>query len=140
MVAVGFTTATAAAVRGSAPEGFEPLQFLVVPVFDLILFVGFLTMAVLRRREKEAHKRFMLLAYTAIMPAAFGRLPGMSVPVALLISFVPAVLGLVYDRWSRGRISPIYWWGIALLYLSLPGRLWFATTPIWRTFAESVTR
>lgn len=140
MVAIGYRTAIAAAIRGSAPPDFEPLQFLVVPVFDLVLFVGFLTAAVLRRREKEAHKRLMLLAYTAIMPAAFGRIPGMNVPVALLMSFVPAVFGAIYDRWSRGRVSPIYWWGIALLYLSLPGRLGFANTPVWRAFAEYVTR
>jgi hypothetical protein len=142
MTIVGVMTAIAAARRGSAPPGFEPLVFLVVPVFDIVLFVGFITMAVLRRGEKEAHKRLMLLAYVAIMPAAVARLPGMIAlgPAGFMIAFLPAVAGAVYDRWSRGRVSPVYWWGIALLYLSLPGRLAFANTPVWRAIAEYVMR
>ena len=55
MVAVGLPTAFAAAARGSTVPGIEPLVFLVVPVFDMVLFAGFVTAAVLRRREKEAH-------------------------------------------------------------------------------------
>lgn len=143
MVAVGLPTAFAAAARGSAPTGMEPLVFLVVPVFDLILFVGFVTAAVLRRREKEAHKRLMLMAYAAIFPAAVGRLPGMASlgPAGVFgFAFAPALLGAIYDRWSRGRVTPIYWWGIAILYLSIPGRLAVASTPMWRAFAEFVTR
>ena len=143
MVAVGLPTAFVAAARGSAPIGMEPLVFLVVPVFDLILFVGFVTAAVLRRREKEAHKRLMLMAYAAIFPAAVGRLPGMAAlgPAGVFgFAFAPALLGAAYDRWSRGRVTPIYWWGIAILYLSIPGRLAVASTPVWRAFAEFVTR
>ena len=143
MVAVGLPTALVAAARGSAPIGMEPLVFLVVPVFDLILFVGFVTAAVLRRREKEAHKRLMLMAYAAIFPAAVGRVPGMAAlgPAGVFgFAFAPAILGAIYDRWSRGRVTPIYWWGLAILYLSIPGRLAVASTPVWRAFAEFVTR
>lgn len=143
MVAVGLPTAFAAAVRGSAPAGLEPLVFLVVPVFDLVLFVGFYSAAVLRRRDKEAHKRLMLLAYCSILPAAVGRLPGVVLlgPAGIFgLAFLPALAGAIYDRWSRGRVTPIYWWGIAILYLSIPGRLGIAMTPPWRAFAEFVTR
>ena len=56
------------------------------------------------------------------------------------LAFLPAVAGAIYDRWSRGRVTPIYWWGIAILYLSIPGRLGVAATPLWRSFAEYVTR
>ena len=143
MVAVGLPTAVAAAVRGSAPAGLEPLVFLVVPIADLVLFAGFLSMAVWRRREKEAHKRLMLLAYASIMPAPVGRLPGVIAlgPLGIFaLAFIPVLAGAVYDRWSRGRVSPIYWWGIAILYLSVPGRLALAATPMWRAFAEWATR
>ena len=143
MVAVGLPTAFAAAARGSAPAGFDPRVFLVVPVFDLVLFAAFFTAAVLRRREKEAHKRLMLLAYASILPAAVGRLPGVVLlgpPGIFGLAFLPAIAGAVYDRWSRGRVTPIYWWGIAIRYLSIPGRLAVASTPVWRAFAEFVTR
>jgi hypothetical protein len=143
MIAVGLPTAIAAAKRGSAPAGLEPLVFLVVPVFDLLIFAGFYIAAVLRRREKEAHKRLMLMAYCSIIPASVGRVPGMILlgPAGLFaFAFLPAVAGAIYDRWSRGRVTPIYWWGIAILYLSIPGRLGLAYTPVWRSFAEFVTR
>jgi hypothetical protein len=143
MVAVGLPTAFAAAARGSAPPGVPPLVFLVVPVFDILLFTGFVTAAVIRRREKEAHKRLMLLAYCAILPAAVGRIPGVAmlgIPGLFALSFLPAVLGACYDRWSRGRVTPIYWWGIAALYLSIPVRLAVSATPPWMAFAEFVTR
>jgi hypothetical protein len=142
MVAVGLPTAFAAAARGSAPAGFDPLVFLVVPFFDLVLFAAFFTAAFLRRRDKEAHKRLMLLAYVSIIPAAVARLPGMVAlgPIAFAAAFLPSVMGAIYDRWSRGKVSPIYWWGIAVLYVSIPGRLAIAATPVWRAFAEFVTR
>ncbi len=143
MIAVGLPTAFAAAARGSAPPGMEPQVFLVVPVADLVLFGGFLAAAVLRRRDKELHKRLMLMAYCSIIPAAVGRLPGVIVlgpPVLFGLAFLPAIAGAVYDKWSRGRVTPIYWWGIAILYLSIPGRLGIAMTPQWRAFAEFVMR
>jgi len=143
MVPVGLATAFAAAARGSAPAGIEPHVFLVVPVFDIVLFAGFVTAALWRRCEKEVHKRLMLLAYVAIIPAAVGRLPGVVMlgPIGLFVlAFTPAIAGAAYDRWSRQRVSPIYWWGIAILYLSIPGRLALSATPVWEAFARYVTR
>ena len=143
MVFVGLTAAFAATTRGSALPGLDAVTSLVVPVADIALFVGFVSAAVWRRREKDAHKRLMLLAYCAIFPAAVGRLPGVVSlgPLGVFgLSFLPVIFGAVYDRWSRGRVSSIYWWGIAALYLSIPGRLAVASTPAWRAFAEWVTR
>lgn len=143
MLATGLPTAFAAAARGSAPAGLEPLVFLVVPVFDVGIFAAFFMAAFLRRREKEAHKRLMLLAYCSIIPAAVGRVPGVMLlgPAGLFaLAFLPAVAGAIYDKWSRGRVTPIYWWGIAILYLSIPGRLLVAETPLWQAFAKFVTQ
>lgn len=143
MVAVGLATAFAAAARGSAPPGIAPLVFLVIPVFDIVLFAGFVLAAVVRRREKEAHKRLMLLAYVSIIPAAVGRLPGVLPlgPIGLFVlAFMPAIAGAAYDYWSRQRVSSIYWWGIAILYLSIPGRLALSATPAWIAFADYMTR
>ena len=76
MIVVGAMTAIAAARRGAAPPGAESLSFLVVPLMDLVLFAIFVTSAVLRRRDKETHKRLMLLAYVSIIAAGVARLPG----------------------------------------------------------------
>ena len=141
MSVIGLMTAFAAARRGSAPPGLDPLTFMAVPVFDIVLFVGFVTAAVLRRKEKEAHKRLMLLAYSAIIGAAVARLPGILAlgPPGFTLSFLPVVGAAVYDYWSRGRVSSIYWWGIPLLVLSIPGRLAISATPLWQAFASFVT-
>ena len=143
MVVVGLSTAFAAAGRGAAPPGIDSLTFLVVPVFDMLLFAAFVTAAVVRRRDKEAHKRLMLLGYLAIIPASTARLPGL-LPYGPLLFFGLAYglsfLGAGYDYWSRGRVSRVYWWGIPILLLSVPIRLALSTTGAWRSFAQFVTQ
>lgn len=143
MIVVGYMTAIGAARRGAAPPGAEPLSFLVVPLFDLVLFGVFVTAAVLRRRDKEAHKRLMLLAYISIIAAGAARLPGV-LPygpfVFFGIAYVFALIGAAYDQWSRGRIHRVYYWGIPLLIILVPGRLMLSTTSAWRSFAEFLTR
>src|SRR5687768_4187851 len=143
MIVVGYMTAIAAAGRGAAPPGAEPLSFLVVPLFDLVLFATFVTAAVLRRRDKETHKRLMLLAYISIVAAGVARLPGVLAYGPLMffgIAYALALVGVAYDHWSRGRIHRVYYWGIPLLVISVPARLMLSTTEAWRSFAEFVTR
>jgi hypothetical protein len=143
MVIVGVNTTIEAARRGAAPGGVDPLAFMVVPLFDVTLFAGFVTAAVLRRREKEAHKRLMLLAYVSIITAAVARLPGLVVYGPLVffgLSLLFVVMGMVYDRISRGRIHRVYLWGGALLFVSVPLRLALSGTAAWRAFAEFLVR
>lgn len=138
MLVVGTKTSIAAAARGSAPPGIEPLVFLVVPLFDMVLFAGFVATAVWRRRNKEAHKRLMLLAYVSIIVAGVARIPGIISfgPLAFFaLSFLFIVFGIIYDWRSRGRIHRVYIWGGALLVLSVPVRLALSSTPAWRSFA-----
>lgn len=139
MIVVGIATAIAAGRRGSAPAGMEPLVFLVVPVFDILFFAGFVAAAVYARRNREAHKRLMLLAYVSVIVAAVARIPGvvtLGPPGLMGLTLLFVVAGIVYDRWSRGRVHPVYWWGGALLAASFPGRLALAQTPAWRAFAQ----
>lgn len=142
MVIVGYLTATAAARRGAAPPGAEPLSFLAVPLFGLMLFATFVTAAVLRRRDKETHKRLMLLAYISIIAAGVARLPGVLPYGPFMffgIGYGVSLLGAAYDWWSRGKIHRVYYWGIPLLLISVPGRLMVSSTGAWRSFAEFVT-
>src|SRR4029453_1308899 len=117
MVVAGTSAAIQLARRGGAPPGVEPLAFLVVPLFDMILFSGFVTAALLRRRNKEAHKRLMLLAYISIVVAAVARLPGI-LPLGPLVffalAFVFVIAAAAYDVATRRRLHPVYVWGGAL--------------------------
>jgi uncharacterized membrane protein YozB (DUF420 family) len=142
MVVVGLRTAIESAARGAAPPGADALTFLVVPVFDLILFTGFVSAAVIKRRDRDAHKRLMLLAYVSIITAAIARMPGM-LPLGPLVffgaSFLFVVAGMVYDVVSRGRIHRVYGWGAPIIALSVPVRLALSGTAAWQSFARWLT-
>jgi hypothetical protein len=143
MVGVGTYTAIEAAARGSAPPGADALAFLAIPLFDMVLFAVFVTAAVVRRRDKESHKRLMLLAYVAIIVAAVARLPGVlsaGPPAFFGLALLFIVAGAVYDRVSRGRVHRVYLWGGGLFVVSIPVRLLVSSTATWRAFAEFVTR
>lgn len=138
MLVVGMTTALTSARAGVAPPGVDPLLFLVVPFFDILLFAALAAAAIWKRRDKESHKRLMLLAYVALMPAPVARLPGVLSlgPLGFyFLSFTFLLLGVAYDLASRRRVHPAYWWGGAVLVLMAPGRLLLGQTEAWRVFA-----
>src|SRR5947209_5777649 len=116
MVVLGGWGALIAARR---PSGFTdvpipPLQFLVVPFFDLILFSSFVTLAALLRRNAETHKRLMLLATINLITAAIARWPGIfsAGPLAFfgLTDLFIVAIG-VWDFRTRGRLHPATLWG-----------------------------
>lgn len=143
MIVAGVLTAISTARRGGAPPGIDPLQFLAIPLFDLVMFTIFLATALVRRRDKDAHKRLMLLAYTSIIAAPIARLPGV-LPLGPLgfygLAFLVLVAGTVYDSVSRGHVHRVYLWGGALLVLSVPLRLALSGTAAWRAFARFAIR
>ncbi|MGH9794384.1 MAG: hypothetical protein ACRD5G_06405 [Candidatus Acidiferrales bacterium] len=139
MLAVGTLTAIRAAARGSAPPGADPLEFLVIPLGDMALFATFVAGAFWLRRNKEAHKRLMLLAYISIVVAAVARLPGV-IPLGPYGFFgfttIFLIIAIIYDAMSRRRVHPVYIWGGLLFVLSVPLRLMLSGTPAWRAFAD----
>jgi hypothetical protein len=142
MIVVGTSTAIATASRGAAPPGVDPLVFLVIPMFDMLLFATFLTFALVKRRDREAHKRLMLLAYVCIIVAAVARLPGVLTlgPLAFFgLAFLFILMGGLYDFLSRRRVHRVYVWGGALFAISVPVRSMISGTGAWRTFAELLT-
>jgi F0F1-type ATP synthase membrane subunit c/vacuolar-type H+-ATPase subunit K len=68
ILVAGYTTAIAGARTGwagprSPRDAMEALNFLVVPLGDLVLFLGFLGSALYFRKQPEIHKRLMILAW-----------------------------------------------------------------------------
>ncbi|MCL6566241.1 MAG: hypothetical protein K6U09_07440 [Acidobacteriia bacterium] len=143
MVVVGTWTAIAAAARGAAPPGVDPLVFLAIPLGDMVLFAPLVATAFWLRRNKEAHKRLMLLAFISLLAAAVARWPGvqpLGPPAFYGLSYLFIVAGVVYDLATRRRIHSVYIWGGLFLVLSVPLRLWISGTEAWRAFAEFLTR
>jgi len=141
MVVFGVLAALSAANR---PGGFiavpvPPMQFLIVPLVDMLLFGTFVTVAILRRRDAQAHKRWMILATTSLLGAAFSRWPGIHDTGNPLVYFGCASLFIValaiWDFRSRGRLHRTTVVGGALLVVSVPLRLALSSTPEWLAFA-----
>ncbi len=157
MLVVGAALAIAAAKYpseqsvASVAQGFPPpLVFLVIPLTDLAVFAVFIASGVYNRRKPDIHKRLMLLATIAILPAALGRLvfPGgvlgfLGLPVSpltltgLTALFVGACL--IHDRMALGRVHPASLWGGAFLLASQLLRLFVGGTAAWLTFARWLT-
>jgi hypothetical protein len=142
MVVVGTATALDGARHGGAPPGIDPRAFLAIPLGDMVVFALLVTTALALRRNKEAHKRLMLLAFLAILAAAVARFPGV-LPLGLLwffgLTFLPVLaLGVTYDLVTRHRVHPAYLWGGALLILSVPARLMISGTQTWHRLAETL--
>jgi hypothetical protein len=142
MIVVGTATALDLARRGGTPSGVDPLAFLAIPLGDMAVFALLVAAALVLRRHKEAHKRLMMLAYTATLAAAVGRFPGV-LPLGPLwlfgLTFLPVLmLGATYDLITRWRVHMAYILGGALLILSVPLRLAISTTQVWRRVATKL--
>jgi hypothetical protein len=141
MVALGTAGALVAARR---PAGFfgvpiPPLQFLVVPFFDMVLFAPFVALAIARRRDTQSHKRLMLLATVNLLAAGIARWP-----FAMMSGGPPVYFGLedlfivalaAWDFRSRGRLHPATLWGGLAIIVSQPLRLVLSGTAAWLAFA-----
>jgi hypothetical protein len=135
----------AALVAAGRPTGFTalpvpPLQFLVVPAFDIVLFAAFVALAVVKRRDSQAHKRLMLLATVNLLAAAFARWPLVYAVGNPFLYFGLADLFIVAmairDLRTRGRLHPVVLWGGLAIIASQPLRLAISGTPAWLAFAS----
>jgi len=140
MVGLGTVGALVAARR---PAGFvgipvPGLQFLAVPIVDMLLFSVFVGAAIARRRDVQAHKRLMILASVNLLAAAIARWPvlsGYGPPAYFGLTDLFVVALAVWDLRSRGRLHPVTRWGGLALVLSQPLRLALSGTPAWLAIA-----
>jgi hypothetical protein len=145
MIVVGTATALLRARLIQLPPGAPPpLAFLTIPLGDLVVFAILFGLAYKWRRRLDFHKRLMLLATIAILPAAVARLPLAFIqeigPLAffgLADSFV--IVCALFDIATRGRVHPATLWGGLFLIVSHPLRLIIGTTPVWLSIAERLT-
>jgi hypothetical protein len=138
---VGILTSLAAAARGSAIPGWEPLRFVIVPLGDTLAFGALVGAALYYRRKLDIHKRLMLLSALNMLPAAVARIPLDFIQSNGALAFygLPdlCVVALVaYDTIKQRRLHPAYFWGSILLIASHPLRIMFAHTDIWLRIAD----
>lgn len=145
MIVVGSTTAVVRAKIVEVPPGSpSPLVFLAIPLGDMLVFALLVGAGFYYRRRADVHKRLLLLATIAVLPAAVARLPfdfiQQSGPLAffglpdLFILFI-----LVYDLIARGRPHRATIWGGLLVVVSHVLRLPVGHTQAWLSFATWLT-
>ncbi|MEO7387764.1 MAG: hypothetical protein ABIX37_12565 [Gammaproteobacteria bacterium] len=144
MVILGTLGALVAARRatGFVDVPVPPLQFLAIPIFDMILFATFAWIAIAQRRNPQNHKRWILLATVNLVTAAIARWPGvdsLGLPgyFALTDFFVVALA--TWDYRTRGRLHPVTLWAGVVIIVSQPLRLVISGTPGWLACADWAT-
>ena len=112
--------------------GRDPLAFYMLSVY----------LAFRARSNPPEHKRFILLATIAIIPAAIARWPFDFVhrkpPIAYLVSYGFLLLLIAYDLWSSRKIHRATLWAGALIVVAhvISGPI--AHTATWHSFARHV--
>ena len=139
---VGILTAIYAAARGGSP-GPPPLQFLIIPVGDMIAFGVLICLAFYYRRKLDVHKRLMLLAGLNIMTPAIARIPLNFIqtngPLAFFgLTDIFIIVAVVIDTIKRRRLHPVFLWGATALILWQPLRLMLSGTTAWLRIAETL--
>lgn len=147
LIITGMLTAVAAAKYGSAssPPDIPPLEFLIVPVGDIVVFAVLFGAAVYYRKNAANHKRLILLTVLNFLPPAVGRFPGgmvenfgplwfYGVPTLLTIAFI------ALDTWRTGKLNKVFLFGGLFLVASQWLRLMFAPSQTWLSIATWLTQ
>lgn len=146
IVAAGYVTALRAAKYGAAstPPGVSPMAFLIVPLFDLLMFAILFGAAVYYRKKPAAHKSLMLLTAVNFLPPAVARIPIAALQALGPLWFFgfPTVVALVclgLESWRYRRLNRVFLVGTLLLVASYILRLMIMGTSTWMEIAMSLT-
>jgi len=149
MTLLGLMVAVASATRAGG-IGFlsEAKQFMVVPVAGITTFAVLFAFAIANVKNKEVHKRLMLVATASILDAAVARwfltflapppAPGASPVPPVGIALPPALLvdlfiiaGIIHDWRTRGRPHPTYLIAGGAVLVQQLLRAPISTTAVW---------
>lgn len=146
IVVIGLVTALRAAKYGSPsmPPNVVPLQFVAVPLFDLVMFVLLFGAAIVYRRRPSAHKALMLLTAINFVPPALARIniPSLQSLGPLWFFGFPAAVALLclgLETWHYRRFNYVFLAGTLALIASYVVRLALMPTDVWVSFATWMT-
>ena len=110
-------------LRVRAGEVAEAQGRLAGPLLDMLVFAPLFAAAVYYRRRPELHKRLMIVATTALLIAAVGRMPfpaDLRNPLVHLVWTLPILVAMAHDYWRQRRVHPVYVLGLVVLVLEGP--------------------
>jgi hypothetical protein len=82
--------------------------FMILPLFDMVLFGGFFGAAIYYKARPEIHKRLILAATVAVVFAAVARMRIAPPALFYLVWISPMLIAMAFDLWLRKRIHPVY--------------------------------
>lgn len=116
----------------------EAAAFLLLPLGDMVLFAGFFAAAIGYRRQKELHKRLMVLAAITLVFPAVARFAFDFGPAAMLAAWLlPLFIVMGHDYRVRGRVERVYLVGLAVLVVAF-SRIWLMETEAWRGIGRAI--
>lgn len=140
VVIVGVLTGIAGAARGATP-GPPALQFLVIPLGDMLVFAVLVGTALYFRRGRlDVHKRLMLLAAVNLLAPAIARIPLHFIETGGALAFfgltdICLLACVAFDTIRNRRLHPAFLWGTIFVIAFQPLRLMLAGTDVWLRFA-----
>jgi hypothetical protein len=136
--------AIGSAAAGHAPPTRDPLRFLAASLGNVTMFSLFVASALLLRRHREWHKRFMLFATFVMLNPAIGRLDSQIMqPLGFPRVILPIVVTLAFMAWAVAhdwrrsrRVHPAYVVGTIAMLGSFPLRGFIGSTDAWLSIAR----
>lgn len=139
----GLMVAVSAAKYGtaSAPANIPPLQFMIVPFGDILVFAILFGAAVYYRKNSPNHKRLMLLTMINFVPPAIARFPGdltnsfgplwfYGVPTLITIALI------AIDTWYNRKLNKVFLFAGIFLIAAMWLRLPMMSSGPWLSFAN----
>lgn len=115
----------------------RPPEFLIFPLGQILMFAGFVGAALWKRRCSEAHRRLILLATVTVITPAIARIV-IHPLIALALSALFIVAGMVHDWHTRGRVHRVYIVGGLVFALSGPLRFAISRSSAWEHIARAL--
>lgn len=142
IVVLGYNTVCVAIARpGWSIAGFDNVGSAIFPFFDIVTFTILYALGIALRRDREAHKRLMVLAGAMMMDPAVARTAIILLgapPVALLVELAILLAFPIYDWRTRGRPHWASVLGVALFAVCIALRFALGPTEGWAAFATAV--
>lgn len=136
VVAVGLATAyDSHVVRHVAPAGINPYSFLIIPLGDLVYFVGAFAAAIYYRKRPAEHKALMLMTAINFAAPALARIPVVAPDYLLLWAFgFPCVLAIVCLAWNtykNRKLNKVLAIAVTIFVIAQPVRIVISGTETW---------
>lgn len=146
MIGTGLVVVGAQMEMARQPDGSPFWQFLGPSIFvTLVLFAAFYGLALRFRRQREFHKRLILLASTGALGAAGFRIAGVLVgfgPLAGILGILAPnviVLAAILVDLKRGDgLHPVFRYGLPVSIALEGGMLLFTPTALSQTVASAL--